>query len=103
MLRASAALNAASACAERCAGVSYYRWLRELEQNFDARADELIETLRALCEKAVCDRADAPFHHRRQTKNAEPVLTGLREALPTGAVPGAPCRRSCCRSVKRAS
>lgn len=40
MLRASAALNAASACSERCAGVSYYRWLRELEQNFDARADD---------------------------------------------------------------
>ena len=91
MLRASAALNAASACAERCAGVSYYRWLRELEQNFDARADELIETLRALCEKLfVTARMRLSITGGRQ--NAEPVLTGLREALPTGAVPGAPCQ-----------
>ena len=83
MLRASAALNAASACAERCAGVSYYRWLRELEQNFDARADELIETLRALCEKLfVTARMCLSITGGRQ--NAEPVLTGLREALPTG-------------------
>ena len=91
MLRASAALNAASACAERCAGVSYYRWLRELEQNFDARADELIETLRALCEKLfVTARMRLSITGGRQ--NAELVLTGLREALPTGAVPGAPCQ-----------
>ena len=91
MLRASAALNAASACSERCAGVSYYRWLRELEQNFDARADELIETLRALCEKLfVTARMRLSITGGRQ--NAEPVLTGLREALPTGAVPGAPCQ-----------
>ena len=91
MLRASAALNAASACAERCAGVSYYRWLRELEQNFDARADELIETLRALCEKLfVTARMRLSITGNRQ--NAEPVLTGLREALPTGAGPGAPCQ-----------
>ena len=47
----SRALLQCSACSERCAGVSYYRWLRELEQNFDARADELIEMLRTLCEK----------------------------------------------------
>ena len=91
MLRASAALNAASACSERCAGVSYYRWLRELEQNFDARADELIETLRALCEKLfVTARMRLSITGNRQ--NAEPVLTGLREALPTGAGPGAPCQ-----------
>ena len=91
MLRASAALNAASACSERCAGVSYYRWLRELEQNFDARADELIETLRALCEKLfVTARMRLSVTGNRQ--NAELVQAGLREALPTGAVPGAPCQ-----------
>lgn len=60
---------------ERCAGVSYYRWLRELEQNFDARADELIETLRTLCEKLfVTARMRLSITGGRQ--NAEPVLTG---------------------------
>ena len=90
MLRASAALNAASACSERCAGVSYYRWLRELEQNFDARADGLIDTLRMLCEKLFVTARMRLSVTGIGRQNAGLVQAGLCEALPTGSAPGAP-------------
>ena len=92
MLRASAALNAASACSERCAGVSYYRWLRELEQNFDARADELIEMLRTLCEKLFVTARMRLSVTGGGRQSAALIQSGLHEALPAGAAPGAPYR-----------
>ena len=51
MIRACAALSPASACTELCGGIAYYRWLRELEQDFDARAEVLINTLQTLTER----------------------------------------------------
>ena len=90
MLRASAALNAASACSERCSGVSYYRWLRELEQNFDARADTLIETLRTLCETLFVTARMRLSVTGGGRQSAGLVQAGLHEALPAGSAPGAP-------------
>ena len=90
MLRASAALNAASACSERCSGVSYYRWLRELEQNFDARADTLIETLRMLCETLFVTARMRLSVTGGGRQSAGLVQAGLHEALPAGSAPGAP-------------
>ena len=92
MLRASAALNAASACSERCAGVSYYRWLRELEQNFDARADELIEMLRTLCEKLFVTARMRLSVTGGGGQSGALIQSGLHEALPAGAASGAPYR-----------
>ena len=92
MLRASAALNAASACSERCAGVSYYRWLRELEQNFDARADELIEMLRTLCEKLFVTARMRLSVTGGGGQSGALIQSGLHEALPDGAASGAPYR-----------
>ena len=92
MLRASAALNAASACSERCAGVSYYRWLRELEQNFDARADELIEMLRTLCEKLFVTARMRLSVTGGGGQSGTLIQSGLHEALPDGAASGAPYR-----------
>lgn len=92
MLRASAALNAASACSERCAGVSYYRWLRELEQNFDARADELIEMLRTLCEKLFVTARMRLSVTGGDGQSGALIQSGLHEALPDGAASGAPYR-----------
>ena len=90
MLRASAALNAASACSERCSGVSYYRWLRELEQNFDVRADALIETLRMLCETLFVTARMRLSVTGGSRQSAGLVQAGLHEALPAGTAPGAP-------------
>ncbi len=88
MLRASAALNAASACAERCGGVDFYRWLCALEREFDARADACIAALQRLSEKLFVTArlrlsVTGGTEDERQT-----VLRVLREALPAGQAPG---------------
>ena len=89
MLRASAALHAAGACAERSDGITYYRWLCKLERDFDTRADALIETLQALCSMlfvAARMRLSVTGGSAQSVHLAE---SSLRSMLPAGQAPGA--------------
>ena len=95
MLRASAALNAASACTERCSGVTFYRWLCELERGFDARADELIKTLESLCRTLFVTARMRLSVTGGSEQSARTVQDSLLDALPAGQAAGEPQRVQC--------
>ena len=86
--RASAVLSASSACAELLGGVSYYRWLRALEQDFDARAEALSATLRTLAAR-LFTRARLFVSVTGGSRDlAEDTFRQIADALPAGSVPG---------------
>lgn len=91
LVRASAMLDAANACTEQLAGISFYRWLCALEEDFDARAPQLIQTLQALTAKLFC-MARLRLSVTSGTPTAiETAQRALHETLPVGAPCEAPC------------
>lgn len=99
MIRACAALSPASACTELCGGIAYYLWLRELEQDFDARAEALINTLQTLTERLFV-KARLLCSVTGTKKAAETVTGTLDAELPTGQAAG-PAQKANCLPVKR--
>ena len=100
MQRAAAVLSASNACAERLGGVSYYRWLRELEQDFDARADELSGTLRTLAARLFTRARLFVSVTGGSRETAREVLRGIEAALPAGCAPG-PAQTVPCLTTRR--
>lgn len=90
LMRAGAALDAASACAEQCGGITFYRWLCALEKDFDARADALRARLQALSTRLFAmDRLRLSLTGGSQ-QDAQTILRLLQAALPVGQGCGAP-------------
>lgn len=91
MMRASAAVSEASACAERCGGITFYRWLRELEQDFDRRAQPLQQTLAALAQKLFTRARLTCSVTGSQLQVWTQAGKTLADCLPEGSAPGAAC------------
>ncbi len=83
LVRASAMLDAANACTEQLAGISFYRWLCALEQDFDACAPQLIQTLQTLTGKLFCT-ARLRLSVTGAQQSIEPARQLLFDALPAG-------------------
>ena len=85
MGRVAACCTAAGAAGEYAGGIAYYRWLKDLEENFRERFPALQEGLTALAARIFC--------HKRLTVSitasdgkTEGVITGiLANRLPEGA------------------
>lgn len=91
LLRASAMLDAANACTEQLGGISFYRWLCELEQNFAARAPQLIQTLQTLSRKLFCTQRLRLSVTGSTQEQIRTVQTILHNELPKGEPCGPQC------------
>lgn len=85
--RVSACFTAEGAVWERAAGIDYLRWLRELEDQFEARYPALRQELEALRGKVLVRNRLTLSVTAADSAAVQPLAVFLTGALPKGAAP----------------